>query len=158
MGNLNIFTLCFAGEAAESIANEPPSEAMDSDASASASSSAPDMEAIPLFDLIRVYVNHRPLTSNGVTAAKIEAAFRTIASVDGVEEGSIRWNELKDLLVGEGGEAIATGELLNCMRALVSERITAEEALGGREGGAPGALLPTELSAKQFASEILGFA
>ena len=147
-----------SGQPAAAAAAATPSEAKESDASASVSASAPDMEAIPLSDLIRVYVNHRPLASNGVTAAKIEAAFGTIASAGGAKVGSIRWSDLRDLLVGGDGEAIATGELLSCMQALVSERVTAEEALGGREGGVPGALLPSELSAKQFASEILGFA
>jgi len=110
----------------------------------------PGVEEIPLVDLVRAFVNHRPLPSKGVTGGSIEAAFATIAPA-GAE--SIVWEDLQQALTEEG-EKVSSEELLACMQALVSQDVTVEDMFG--EGG--GGLIPREMTAKQFAASILGFA
>ena len=110
----------------------------------------PGVEEIPLVDLVRAFVNHRPLPSKGVTGGSIEAAFATIAPA-GAE--SIVWEDLQQALTEEG-EKVSSEELLACMQALVSQDVTVEDMFG--EGGA--GLIPREMTAKQFAASILGFA
>ncbi|KAJ4454974.1 putative flagellar associated protein [Paratrimastix pyriformis] len=92
---------------------------------------------VDLKEFLRVYVNHRPV--GGITSEDIGRAFRQVGAepLTGIIQKDVLTSALRT-----GGEAMAAAVLEDSLHALT---------------GATSAELPTQLTAAQFAREVLGF-
>ncbi|GAB9468584.1 hypothetical protein Gpo141_00005900 [Globisporangium polare] len=97
------------------------------------------VESIGLKDLIKLYVNHRPVF--GIGKAQIEHAFTTLG---GGSKPSLRWETLEKRLL-HMGEAMSDEELRSCLNALIV----------ADDGGS--VAMDTHYTALSFADKVLGF-
>lgn len=96
------------------------------------------VEDIDLNDLIRLYVNHRPVL--GVGKAQIaEAMARVAEAVGSIDADAVDWSVLSQLIKTKA-EGMSAQELATCLSALVGE-----DDLSG------------SVSAGKLAHEVLGF-
>lgn len=95
------------------------------------------VESIGLKDLIRLYVNHRPVF--GVGKAQIEHAFTVLGA-----RPSLRWETLEKRLL-HMGEAMDDEELRSCLNALIV----------ADDGGS--VAMDAHYTALSFADKVLGF-
>lgn len=96
------------------------------------------VESIGLKDLIKLYVNHRPVF--GIGKAQIEHAFRIL----GGSKPSVRWETLEKRLL-HMGEAMSDEELRSCLNALIV----------ADDGGS--VVVDAHYTALSFADKVLGF-
>lgn len=108
------------------------------------SSTGAAVAEITLDDLIRLYVNHRPVL--GIGKAQITDAMRLLADqleqaagLGGLGDGSVAWSALANLLQSRG-EALSERELATCLQALIGD-----EELSGR------------VAPDRLAHDVLGF-
>jgi WD40 repeat protein len=100
-------------------------------------------EEINLADLLKLYINHRPVLP--LNNAQISNAFDTLCgAVSNSGDGQLMWAELKKLLVGEG-ESIAPTDLQAYLTALIGDEA---KYIDGRN---------RPFDARKFSDEILGF-
>ncbi|DAZ98465.1 TPA: hypothetical protein N0F65_001166 [Lagenidium giganteum] len=97
------------------------------------------IESIDLQELIKLYVNHRPVF--GIGKAQIERAFEIFGA-----QPSLRWDTLQRRLLSKG-ERMTEDELRSCLDALV----VADETKGEDE------LMDYDYTAVTFADKVLGF-
>ena len=93
-------------------------------------------EDLDLNDLIRLYVNHRPVL--GIGKAQVASALGLISDATHAA-GDVDWDTLSRLLKNKA-EALSDQELMTCVNALVGD-----EDLSG------------PMSASRLAHEVLGF-
>ena len=99
-------------------------------------------EDISLADLIKLYVNHRPVLP--LNSTQITSAFSTLVSAVQRSDDKMEWSQLKNLLVCEG-EAISAGDLESYLTALIGENA---QYLDGQN---------STYDSRALADEILGF-
>lgn len=97
------------------------------------------VHSIDLKDLIKLYVNHRPVF--GIGKAQIEHAFAVLGA-----NPSLRWETLEKRL-RHMGEAMSDDELRSCLSALLVTDDSGESSLA----------MDTHYTALSFADKVLGF-
>ncbi|TYZ69452.1 hypothetical protein PybrP1_002746 [[Pythium] brassicae (nom. inval.)] len=96
------------------------------------------VDTIGLKDLIKLYVNHRPVFGIGKT--QIEHAFAVLGA-----RPALRWDVLEQRLL-HTGEAMGEDELRSCLSALVVA-----------DDGGSNVLMDAQYTALSFADKVLGF-
>lgn len=104
-------------------------------------------ETISLDDVIKLYINHRPVGS--LSSADIDTAFEVVRKrLHSSNPLGVSFNDLKNLLMSEG-EALIPSELEEYLTILMGEQKSPDD-----EGEST---RPVTLNASSFATHVLGF-